>query len=83
MLFTINSTALPYDFNFFKLTQPLTVSTFQLLYTIKEKEGKADRKTYTLPFKSENSQDYAQKPQRNCMFMNSVPGRSFTLLWNF
>jgi hypothetical protein len=22
--------------------------------------------------KSENSQDYAQKPQRNCMFMNSA-----------
>jgi hypothetical protein len=24
--------------------------------------------------KSENSQDYAQKPQRNCMFMNSASG---------
>ncbi len=49
-------TALPWDFSFFKLTQPLTV---QLLYT---------------PYrnlKSENSQDYAQKPQRNFTFMNS------------
>ncbi len=25
--------------------------------------------------KSENSQDYAQKPQRHCMFMNSVSGQ--------
>jgi hypothetical protein len=24
--------------------------------------------------KSENSQDYAQKPQRNCTFMNSASG---------
>jgi hypothetical protein len=23
--------------------------------------------------KSENSQDYAQKPQQNCTFMNSAP----------
>jgi hypothetical protein len=28
------------DFYFFKLTQPLTVFTVQLLYTVKEKEGK-------------------------------------------
>jgi hypothetical protein len=50
-------------------------------YTVKEKGGKPDRKPYPLPYdfrnpyrnlKSENSQDYAQKPQRNCMFMNSV-----------
>jgi hypothetical protein len=40
--------------------------------TVKEKGGKPDRKPYTLPYgirnpfrnlKSENSQDYAQKPQ--------------------
>ncbi len=24
--------------------------------------------------KSDNSQDYVQKPQRNCMFMNSTSG---------
>jgi hypothetical protein len=43
-----------------------------LLCTVKMKEGKHDRKPYPLPYglgnpyknlKSENSQDYAQKPQ--------------------
>jgi hypothetical protein len=52
--------------------QPLTVSTIQLLYTVKEKGGKPGRKPYPLPYglripyrnlMSENSQDYAQKPQ--------------------
>jgi hypothetical protein len=61
--------------------QPLTVSRVQLLYTVKEKGGKPDRKPYLFPYglrnpyrnlKSEKSQDYAQKPQRNCMFMNSA-----------
>jgi hypothetical protein len=51
-----------------------------LEYTVKEKGGKPDRKSCPLPYglrnpyrslKSENSQDYAQKPQRNCMFTNS------------
>ncbi len=37
------STALPWDFYFFKLTQPLTVS-------VKEKGGKPDRKPYPLPY---------------------------------
>jgi hypothetical protein len=41
------------------------------LHTVKEKEGKYDRKPYLLPYglknpcrnlKSENSQEYAQKP---------------------
>ncbi len=59
----------------------LCISTVKLLYTVKEKGGKPDRKPYPLPFvlrnpyrnlKSENSQDYTQKPQRNCTFMNSV-----------
>jgi hypothetical protein len=49
------------------------MSTVKLLYTLKEKEGKPDRKPYTLPYclsnpyrnlESENSQDYAQKPQQ-------------------
>ncbi len=74
---------LPWDFYFFKLPQPLTVATVQLLYTVEEKGGKPDRIPYPLPFglrkqyrnfKSENSQDYAQKPQRNGMFMNSASG---------
>jgi hypothetical protein len=70
----------------FKLTQPLTVSRVPLLYTVKEKGGKPDRKPrkpYPLPyglrtpyryFKFENSQDYDQEPERNCTFMNSVLG---------
>jgi hypothetical protein len=58
-------------------------SSVTVLYTVKEKGGKPDRKPYPLPFglrnphrnpKSENSQDYAQNPQRNCTFMNSAPG---------
>ena len=84
LLFKVTSTALPWDLYFFKLTQPLTVSTVQLLNTVKEKVGKPDRKPYPLPYglrnpyrnlKSEKSQDYAQKPQRNCMFMNSASGK--------
>jgi hypothetical protein len=69
------------DFYFCKLTQPLTVS-------LKEKGGKPDRKPFPLPFglsnpyrslKSENCQDYAQKPQQNFTFMNSA-SVSFLLL---
>ncbi len=60
LLFTFTSTALPWDFYFFKLSQPLTVSTVQLLYTIKETGGKPDRKPYppSLWFKK-----FIQKPQ--------------------
>ncbi len=57
--------------------------SFQLLW-IKDKGGKSDRKPYPLPYgerknphknpKSENSQHYAQKPQRNCTFMISATG---------
>ncbi len=48
---------------------------FSFLYTVKEKGGKPERKPHLLPYglrnpyrnlMSENSQDYAQKPQRNC-----------------
>jgi hypothetical protein len=51
--------------------------------SVKEKGGKPDRKQYPLPYglknthrnlKSENSQDYAQKPQLNCSLMNSAAG---------
>jgi hypothetical protein len=54
----------------FHQTHAITL-TVQLLYTAKEKGGKPDRKPYLLPYglrnpyrnlKSENSQDYAQKP---------------------
>jgi hypothetical protein len=52
-----------------------------LLYNVKKKWGKPDRKPHPLPYglrnpkknlKSENSQDYAQKPQWHCTFMNSA-----------
>ncbi len=43
--YSVTSTALPRDFYFFKLTQPLTVSTVQL----QEKGGKIERKPYPLP----------------------------------
>ncbi len=63
-------------FLFLQITQPLTTS-------VKEKGGKPDRKPFP-PFPmvglrnpyrylmSENSQDYAQKPQHDCTFMNSA-----------
>jgi hypothetical protein len=79
LLFTVTSTALPSDFCFFKLTLPLTA----LLYTVKEKGGKPDRKPHPLPYglknpnrnlKSKKPQDYAQKPQRNCTLMKSASG---------
>ncbi len=59
-----------------------------ILYTVKEKGGKPDRKPYPLfyglrnPYrklKSENSQDYDQKSQRNCTFMNSASGQQGNL----
>ncbi len=46
LLFIVTFTALPLDFCFFKLTQSLTVSTVQLLYAVKEKEGKPVNKIY-------------------------------------
>ncbi len=55
---------------FFKLTQPLPISTVHLLYTVKEKGGKPDRKPYPVSYglgnpyrnlKSENNQDSGQK----------------------
>ena len=56
----------------------------QFLQCVKEKGGKPDRKPYPLPYglrnpyrnlKSENSQDYVEKPQRNLTFMNLASGR--------
>ncbi len=58
----------------------------------KGERGKPDRKPYPLSYcvrnpcrnlKSENSQDYAQRPQRNCTFMNSASGLvSFSFLYS-
>ncbi len=85
MLFTVTSTTLPWDFYFFKLTQPLTVSSVHtVLYTVKEKgETLIENHSPSLWFKksiqnprilkSENSRD-AWKPQRNGTFINSASG---------
>jgi hypothetical protein len=65
LLFTVTSTAC-LDFHFFKLTQPLTIS-------VKNKGGNQIENHTLFPYglrnpyrnlKSENSQDYAQKHQR-------------------
>jgi hypothetical protein len=62
--------------------QPLAVSRVQLLYTVKEiGENLIENNTPfpclrlripNIKLNSENSQDYAQKPQQNSMFMNSA-----------
>ncbi len=52
LLFTVTSAALLWDFYFFKITQPITVSLVQLLYTVKEKGGKPDRKPSRLNLQS-------------------------------
>ncbi len=93
-LCTVTFTALHLDLYFFKLTQPLTISPVQLQRTVKEKGGKPDRKPYPLPYglrnpyrnlKSENSQDYAQKPQKKLYFHEFDFGPIFLddkiLLW--
>jgi hypothetical protein len=58
-------------------------SFYSVLVHCKEKRGKPDRKPLPLPYgltnpyrslKYENSQDYAQIPQRNCTYMNSASG---------
>jgi hypothetical protein len=58
LLLAVTSIALPSDFYFFKLTQPLTVSTVNC--TVKKKGGKPDRKPYPLPYDLKIS---IQKPQ--------------------
>ncbi len=68
----------------FIFLQTHATSYVYLQYTVKEKGGKPDRKPYPLPYglrnpyrnlKSENSQDYSQKPlQNSTTFMNSASG---------
>jgi hypothetical protein len=59
--------------------------------TVKEKGGKPDRKPYPLPYglikpyrnlMSENSQDYALKPQKNCTSINSASGVQYMYMNN-
>ncbi len=63
--------------------QPVTFSTVHLLYTVKERGGKSDRKpppslwikkSIHRNLKSENYKDYEQKPQQNFTIMNSDSG---------
>ncbi len=68
------SFALKY-FYLFKLTQPLTVFTVQLLYTVKRYPFPFGLQNSNWNLKPENSQDYVQKPQLTCTFMNSASGR--------
>ncbi len=69
LLFTVTSTALPWDLYFFKLPQPLTVS-------VNEKGGNLTENHTPFWFKKsiQKPQDYARKPQWNCTFMNSTSG---------
>ncbi len=50
LLFPVTSTALPWDFLSPIPRNLLQVSTVQLLYTVEEKGGKADKKPYPLPY---------------------------------
>ncbi len=84
----VTSTDLPFDLYFFKLTQPQFLQFSFCTVNRKGEVRKAclrDRKPYPVPhglrnpyrnLKSENSQESAQKPQRSCMFMNSVSGET-------
>jgi hypothetical protein len=61
-------------------------SSVTVQYTEKEKDGKPGSKIYPLPYGLRNpnrnlkySEDYVQKPQRNCRFMNSASDES---VWN-
>ncbi len=50
LLFTVTSKALPWDFYFIKITQPLIYFYSQLLHIVKEKGGEPNRKPCTLPY---------------------------------
>ncbi len=77
MLFTVTSTVCLKISITSNSCNLLHISTVKLLNTEKEKGGKPDRKPYPLPYDlrnpyrniKSNSQDCAQKPQRNCTFM--------------
>jgi hypothetical protein len=84
-LFAIHSNLYSFALRFIFLQTHATSYSFYsaLVYTVKQKGGKPHRKPHPLPYdlrnpyrnlKCENSQDYAQKPQRNCKFMTSASG---------
>jgi hypothetical protein len=80
-LLTVHSHLYSFALRILFLQSHTTSYSFHSSVTVygKGERRKLDRKPYALPYglrnpyrnlKSENSQDYAQKPQRNCMFMN-------------
>ncbi len=80
---SLHSTALPYRFLFLQTHATSYNFYSSVIVHYKGEGGKPDRKPYPLPYdlrnpdrnlKCENSQAYAQKPQRNCKFMNSASG---------
>ncbi len=83
-LFVIHSHLYSFALRFLFLQTHATLTV-----SVNEKGGKPERKPYPLPYgfrntyrilKSENSQDYAQKPDWNCTLMNSASGfQSFTI----
>ncbi len=86
-LLAIHSHLYRFDLRFLFLQIHATSYSFysSVLYAVKEEVGKPNRKPYPLlygvrnPYRnlmSENSQDYAQKPQRNCAFKNSASDQS-------
>jgi hypothetical protein len=93
-LLAIPSHLYSFALRFLFLQTHATSYSFYSSVTVHCKGGrrKTDRKPYPPPYglrnpysnlKSENSQDYAQKPQRNWMFMNSasVNERKYTVLY--
>jgi hypothetical protein len=67
--------------------QPLTNFYGQVIENCKGEKGNIDRKPYSLPMDKEihietlsmRTQDYAQKPQRNCLLMNLASEEVFEI----
>ncbi len=88
--FSLRFTFLQTHATFYVFLQTYATSyVFQLLYTVKEKGGKPDRKPYPLSYgfrnpyrnlKSENSQDYAQKPTSTKLYVHEF---GFTCILKF
>ncbi len=74
-LLAIQSHLYNFDFLFFELSQPLIVSTVQLLYTVKEKREKPVRNPNPILYGLRNPHRNLKIIRRNlndCTFMNSA-----------
>ncbi len=87
----LQSTALPWDIYFFKLTQLLTYFYISVTVHCQIERRKTERNPYPLPYglrnlyrnlKSADSRDLAQKPQRNCTSMNSASVHIYMYMWS-